>query len=135
MTKREIIKSVLDGKKPPYVPWSFKFTEEQTENTTCPECGSNVCRPHIVFFGENPFNMREIERKLIECTHFIYIGTSSQVYPAAGFKTMAKQSRSKVLCINLDVEEDHVTDFFIKGYAGTEVPNFVKLITGKDLWT
>lgn len=28
MTKREIIKMVLDGKKPPYVPWSFKFTEE-----------------------------------------------------------------------------------------------------------
>ena len=28
MTKREIIKAVLDGKKPPYVPWSFKFTEE-----------------------------------------------------------------------------------------------------------
>jgi uroporphyrinogen decarboxylase len=28
MTKREVIKSVLDGKKPPYVPWSFKFTEE-----------------------------------------------------------------------------------------------------------
>ena len=28
MTKREVIKTVLDGKKPPYVPWSFKFTEE-----------------------------------------------------------------------------------------------------------
>ncbi len=35
MTKREVIKCVLDGKKPPYVPWSFKFTEEpkaQLEN-------------------------------------------------------------------------------------------------------
>ncbi len=28
MTKREVIKAVLDGQKPPYVPWSFKFTEE-----------------------------------------------------------------------------------------------------------
>ena len=28
MTKREIIKLVLNGDKPPYVPWSFKFTEE-----------------------------------------------------------------------------------------------------------
>ena len=28
MNKREVIKTVLDGKKPPYVPWSFKFTEE-----------------------------------------------------------------------------------------------------------
>jgi uroporphyrinogen decarboxylase len=28
MTKREVIKVVLDGKRPPYVPWSFKFTAE-----------------------------------------------------------------------------------------------------------
>ncbi len=28
MTKREVIKIVLDGEKPPYVPWSFKFTLE-----------------------------------------------------------------------------------------------------------
>jgi len=31
MTKREIVKSVLEGKKPPYVPWSFKFTQEPKE--------------------------------------------------------------------------------------------------------
>jgi uroporphyrinogen decarboxylase len=28
MTKRDIVKIVLDGQKPPYIPWSFKFTEE-----------------------------------------------------------------------------------------------------------
>jgi len=28
MIKREIIKLVLDGGIPPYVPWSFKFTKE-----------------------------------------------------------------------------------------------------------
>lgn len=31
MTKREVIKLVLDGQKPPYVPWSFKFTLEPKE--------------------------------------------------------------------------------------------------------
>ncbi|BAX78699.1 uroporphyrinogen decarboxylase family protein [Labilibaculum antarcticum] len=31
MTKREVVKMVLDGKKPPYVPWSFKFTVEPKE--------------------------------------------------------------------------------------------------------
>ena len=30
-TKRDVIKIVLDGKKPPYVPWSFKFTQEPKE--------------------------------------------------------------------------------------------------------
>ena len=31
MTKREVVKFVLEGKKPPYVPWSFKFTQEPKE--------------------------------------------------------------------------------------------------------
>lgn len=28
VSKREVVKSVLDGKKPQYVPWSFRFTHE-----------------------------------------------------------------------------------------------------------
>ncbi len=31
MTRREVIKKVLDGEKPPYTPWSFKFTIEARE--------------------------------------------------------------------------------------------------------
>ncbi len=28
MTKREVVRLVLEGREPPYVPWSFSFTEE-----------------------------------------------------------------------------------------------------------
>jgi len=31
MTKREVVRCVLDGKRPPYVPWSFAFTCEAEE--------------------------------------------------------------------------------------------------------
>lgn len=31
MTKREVIKTVLDHQKPPYVPWSFGFTKEAAD--------------------------------------------------------------------------------------------------------
>ncbi len=31
LSKRELIKLVLDGKRPPYVPWSFGFTKEARE--------------------------------------------------------------------------------------------------------
>ena len=31
MTKREVVRMVLNGEKPPYVPWSFKFTKEPEE--------------------------------------------------------------------------------------------------------
>ena len=35
MTKREIIKLVLDGETPPYVPWSYSFTVEAKEKLMC----------------------------------------------------------------------------------------------------
>ena len=31
MIKQEVIKCVLGGEKPPYVPWSFKFTKKPKE--------------------------------------------------------------------------------------------------------
>lgn len=31
MTRREVVRTVLDGKRPPYTPWSFKFTVEAKE--------------------------------------------------------------------------------------------------------
>ena len=31
MTKREVIKCVLDGKKPPYVHWYYKINKETKE--------------------------------------------------------------------------------------------------------
>lgn len=31
ITKREVVRMVLEGEKPPYVPWSFKFTVEPKE--------------------------------------------------------------------------------------------------------
>ena len=31
ISKRDVVKTVLDGKKPPYVPWSFRFTHEAIE--------------------------------------------------------------------------------------------------------
>jgi uroporphyrinogen decarboxylase len=34
MTKREVVHAVLEGKKPPYVPWSCGFTKEAREKLT-----------------------------------------------------------------------------------------------------
>ena len=31
MTKREVVRAVLEGRRPPYVPWSFGFTHEAAE--------------------------------------------------------------------------------------------------------
>jgi uroporphyrinogen decarboxylase len=48
MTKREVVRLVFEGKKPPYVPWSFGFTHEATEKLrahfggTMPELGNHL---------------------------------------------------------------------------------------------
>ncbi len=52
-------------------------------------CGAYV-RPHIVWFGEEPFGMQSIQRAIQQCHLFVVIGTSGAVYPAAGLvKIMA----------------------------------------------
>ena len=105
------------------------FDGDQTDDTSCPLCGAPM-RPHIVWFGETPLRMDEIEAALSRCTHFAYIGTSSQVYPAAGFRHTAKARGAKVLCINLEVDPDPGTDLFLRGEAGTEVPRWVEGFEG-----
>ena len=91
----------------------------------CPLCGAGM-RPNIVWFGEMPFFLDQIEEALIACTHFAYIGTSSQVYPAAGFRLAAHRRGAKVLCINLEVEPDPATHLYLRGKAGELVPGWVE---------
>lgn len=83
-------------------------------------------RPHIVWFGEMPLFMDEIYIALSQCDLFISIGTSGNVYPAAGFVQIANEAGAKTLEINL--EESNVATLFddsVYGKAGTELPQWV----------
>ncbi|MCH2189890.1 MAG: NAD-dependent protein deacylase [Gammaproteobacteria bacterium] len=69
----------------------------------CECCSSQgTLRPHIVWFGEMPFHMEDIYRALAECDCFVAVGTSGNVYPAAGFVQLASQSGAKTIEINLE---------------------------------
>ena len=96
--------------------------ENQPEK--CPVCGARM-RPHIVWFGEVPFEMECIQKALTECDLFAYIGTSGVVYPAAGFRQVAKFSGARVVCLNLEKVSGGYTDEFIQGKAGDVVPRWV----------
>ena len=104
----------------------FSFTGEETLETKCPICGAKT-RPDIVFFGEVPLYMDQIQDALRECEEFVYIGTSSVVYPAAGFKSFAKSFGAKVTCLNLEIpDHDPYTDVFVQGKATEVVPKWAK---------
>jgi NAD-dependent deacetylase len=80
-------------------------------------------RPHIVWFGEMPFGMSQIEAALARCDLFVSIGTSGNVYPAAGFHYLAKQAGATTVELNLD-RTGSVFDEHHYGQATQIVPTF-----------
>ena len=70
----------------------------------CPACGrTGRLRPDIVWFGELPYRMDEVYAALERCRIFVAIGTSGQVYPAAGFVEAARAAGAeRTIELNLD---------------------------------
>jgi NAD-dependent deacetylase len=88
-------------------------------------CCNTPIRPHIVWFGEVPFEMAKIDKLLSSADLFVSIGTSGQVYPAAGFLQLAKAAGAKTVCINMEeIPQTRHIDQFIQGLASLEVPKF-----------
>jgi len=71
---------------------------------SCPGCGARGrLRPHVVWFGEMPLELAAIDAALGACDLFVAIGTSGQVYPAAGFvETVRRAGMAHTIEINLE---------------------------------
>ncbi len=100
-----------------------------TQQTPCPACGhAPALRPHIVWFGEIPLYMEQITDALHSCDLFISIGTSGNVYPAAGFVAEVRAcGLAHTLEINL--EPSNGASYFAEhrhGKAGELVPRLVE---------
>ena len=68
----------------------------------CPACATATTRPDIVWFGEMPYRMEEIWAALRAADLFVSIGTSGNVYPAAGFVADAMHAGTPTLELNLE---------------------------------
>ena len=75
---------------------------EMTVGDTCPSCAAPAARPDIVWFGEMPYQMDRIFTALRNADVFAAIGTSGNVYPAAGFVAEAARAGAQTLEINLE---------------------------------
>lgn len=81
----------------------FDCYEDTSPEDQCDCCNTaGNLRPHVVWFGEMPIYMAEINRALKQCDLFIAIGTSGNVYPAAGFVQIAKQYGAHTVELNLE---------------------------------
>ncbi|MEM9801827.1 MAG: NAD-dependent deacylase [Planctomycetota bacterium] len=93
---------------------------------TCPACGHEPVRPDVVWFGEIPYHLDEIQRAGATATEFVAIGTSGAVYPAAGYLSYARANGARTLCQGL-AEPDNLDprDEFRAGRASEVVPALV----------
>ncbi|WP_353828080.1 NAD-dependent deacylase [Agromyces sp. SYSU T0242] len=98
----------------------------------CPVCGSAALRPDVVWFGEMPYGLDEIDDALAGCETFVAIGTSGAVHPAAGFVLTAAAVGAATLELNL--AESEITPFFGEtrlGPASRLVPEWVDEVLGR----
>lgn len=93
--------------------------------TDCPSCGAAAGRPDIVWFGEIPYHMDRIEAALADADLFAAIGTSGQVYPAAGFVQAARAMRLDTVEMNLHPTGSGLFSTVIPGPASVTVPGWV----------
>ena len=103
------------------------FHGDMIDRPPCSECGrSGGLRPDIVFFGEMPYRMDEIEHAIAGADLFVSIGTSGAVYPAAGFVQLARIAGADTLELNLEPSSG-TANFAASqfGTAGALVPAWV----------
>ncbi|MBQ8869853.1 MAG: NAD-dependent deacylase [Alphaproteobacteria bacterium] len=106
----------------------LQSAEDVDMSTICPHCATKgKFKPNIVFFGEMPLYMPEVEKHLRECDLFVSVGTSGVVYPAAGFVYTAKYYGADTIEFNLTTtSNNYLFDEHIEGKCSITLPEFVE---------
>jgi NAD-dependent deacetylase len=95
--------------------------------TVCTACGkARGMRPDVVWFGEMPYHMDRIRDLVGAADLFISIGTSGNVYPAAGLVAEARSHGAHTVELNLEPSEGRqMFAEAVHGPATVVVPAYV----------
>lgn len=114
-----------------------KITPEDLPH--CPKC-NELLRPGVVWFGENlPYDTLDAINKWMDEPEridlILVIGTSSKVYPAAGYTEEARAKGARVAVVNMDRRDVGAGglkkgDWFFHGDAAAVVPELLKSVVG-----
>jgi NAD-dependent deacetylase len=107
---------------------------EMSLGSQCPACGGiGAMRPDVVWFGEMPYQMERIAEALAGCDLFVSIGTSGNVYPAAGFVRQARKAGARTVELNLEPSQGAADfDEAEHGPATRIVPKFVDRLLARE---
>jgi NAD-dependent deacetylase len=97
----------------------------------CAHCHSPL-KPNVVLFGEAVRSMDRIEELIVNCDLLLVIGTSAQVYPAAGLPEIVKEQGGLIYEFNQEsalslrgyTSTKPVADFFFQGDLAATLPLF-----------
>ncbi len=108
----------------------FETCNDVSLNDSCPECFEvGGIRPHIVWFGEIPHYLDDIDEALSDADLFVSIGTSGSVYPAAGLVGAVRQMNIPSLELNLVASENAALfTHGVYGPATVIVPEWVESV-------
>ena len=108
------------------------FADQKTYFDALPKCETcgGAIRPHIVWFGEllNPSHLEQVGAFIADSAggelHFLAVGTSGLVYPAAGFVQLARAVGAKTWLIDAAPSREFASQFdeVIVGKSGEVLP-------------
>ncbi len=94
----------------------------------CPRCQARV-RPGVVWFGEEipPRALASALAAAEACDLFLAVGTSAEVYPAAGLADLAREHGARVAVVNPDAAAFGAhTDIAVQARAAEALPRVVE---------
>lgn len=114
---------------------TLPFHDERHDFPTLPRCTCGALqRPHIVWFGEIPFEMHAIKRRVQACDLFVTVGSSGVVYPAAGLvrEMLYRQQQGepvRTVYVGLERPENaNAFDAVVLGKAGEVLPGLFRVV-------
>ena len=115
--------------------WAFDRLESGDPDPACPECGGLV-KSATVSFGQVllPGVVEAAERMVQQADLLLVVGSSLQVYPAAGLPLLAVESGTSLAIVNSEETPfDRYADVVVRGRAGEVLRPAVEAVLGQGL--
>jgi NAD-dependent protein deacetylase/lipoamidase len=103
---------------------------------SCPACGGRFLKPTVVLFGEAlPVEaLHQAQALAMAADVLLVVGSSLQVYPAAGIPRLARQHGADLCIINAEPTPfDDLASVVIHGKAGEILPQVLSRMAGAGI--
>jgi NAD-dependent deacetylase len=102
---------------------------------SCPTCGGRFLKPTVVLFGESlPIAaLRDAQALAMAADVVLVVGSSLQVYPAAGIPRLAREHGAEICIVNAEPTPfDELAALVIRGKSGEVLPQVVREMIGDE---